>query len=346
MVNSSEPSRGHAPDPLQHLLQLSTGYIAAAALYVAVRLNVADQLAAGEKSAAQLAAATGANEQALYRVLRLLASLGVFAESAPQRFTLTPTSELLRSGAPGCARDMVLFLPDPTHFRVYAELLHAVTTGAPAAQATFGMPVFEYLARHPDYSEVFNRAMTALSAPNAGAVVQAYDFSRYGVVVDVGGGHGEILMSILRACPGVRGVLAEIDHVAAGARARIASAGLAERCQVVACDFFAAVPPGGDAYVMQHIIHDWDDARAAQILRNIARAMGDRRGSVILLETVIEAGSEPDLGKFLDIEMLALPGGRERSAEEFRALLAASGFRLTGIVPTNSTVSVIEALRE
>lgn len=334
------------PDPARHVMQVATGYIASAALYVAVQLNIADQVGDGAKSAEELARATGANEEALYRVLRLLCSLGIFAEVAPRRFTLSAAAAVLRSGVPGSVRDIAAFLPDPTHLRVYANLLHSVTTGAPAALPTFGMAVFEYLAKHPEYSAVFNDAMTAISAPNASAVVEAYDFGRYALIVDVGGGHGEILISILQKCPGVRGVLAEIDHVAEGAKARIARAGLAGRCQAVVCDFLRAVPDGGDAYVMQHIIHDWDDAHASTILRNIARAMGPKRGTVILLESVIASGSEPDMGKFIDIEMLAFTGGRERSAQDFRALLADAGFTLTRIVPTKSSVCVIEAVRD
>jgi hypothetical protein len=164
--------------------------------------------------------------------------------------------------------------------------------------------------------------------------------------VDVAGGHGQVLMSILDACPGVRGLLADLPHVIEGARPRIASAGLSGRCQAVECDFFEAVPAGDDAYLMKHIIHDWDDERASIILRNIGRAMGSTRGTVILLESVIPSGPEPDLGKFIDIEMLLFPGGRERTTEEFRALFDGAGFELKEIVPTKSPLSVIEAIRK
>jgi hypothetical protein len=332
------------PNPAQQILQIAVGYIASSSLYVAIMLNVPDHLAAGPQTIDELARATGANEDALYRVLRLLASLGVFEETGPRQFGLTPASELLRQGVPGSLRDIAVFLPDPFHLRVYANTMDAVMTGKPAADTTLGMPVFEYLAKNPDYSKVFNDAMTALSAPVAAAAIEAYDFSPFGVIVDVAGGHGEVLMSILQQCPGVRGVLADVGHVIDGARPRIAKAGLADRCQAVACDFFASVPEGGDAYVMKHILHDWDDARATQILRNIGTAMGARGGKVILLESVIAEG--PDFGKFIDIEMLNLPGGRERSADEFRALFAGAGFEMTKVVPTKSPLSVIEAVRQ
>jgi hypothetical protein len=218
-------------------------------------------------------------------------------------------------------------------------------TGKPAAEKTLGMPVFEYLAKNPAYSAVFNDAMTALSAPVVGAAIDAYDFSAIGTLVDVAGGHGEVLMSILKACPNMKGILADVGHVIEGAKPRIAAAGLSSRCEAVAIDFFKSVPAGGDAYIMKHIIHDWDDERASIILRNIATAMGDKRGKVILLEAVIrDAG--PDLGKLFDIEMLAMPGGRERSADEFKALFTRSGFEVMRIVPTKSPLSVVEAIRK
>jgi len=205
--------------------------------------------------------------------------------------------------------------------------------------------VFQYLEKDQAYSQVFNDAMTAMSAPVAGAAIEVYDFSGIGLVVDVAGGHGEVLMSILRACPSVKGILADVGHVVEGAKPRIASAGLSDRMQAVACDFFQSVPAGGDAYIMKHIIHDWDDERASTILKNIATAMGTKKGKVILLESVIAVGNTPDFGKFIDIEMLLFPGGRERTADEFKSLFARSGFHMTKVVPTKSPLSVIEAVR-
>jgi len=322
------------------------GYMASSALHLAIALNIPDELAGGPKDMAELARASGANEDALYRVLRLLASTGIFAEQRPRRFALTPAADLLRKDVPGSLRGMAVFLPDPLHFRVYADLMHSVMTGKPAADKALGMPIFEYLAKHPDYSQVFNDAMTALSAPVVGAAIEAYDFSTIGTLVDVAGGHGEVLMSILKACPNVRGILADVGHVIEGARPRIAAAGLSSRCEAVAIDFFKSVPAGGDAYIMKHIIHDWEDERASLILRNIATAMGQKRGKVILLEAVLRGAGEPDLGKLIDIEMLAMPGGRERSADEFKALFARLGFEMTKVVPTKSPLSVVEAVRK
>ena len=332
-------------DPVQQVMQLATGYIASSALYVAVELEVAEHLKDGARTSAQLAAATGANEGVLHRILRLLASLGLFEQTGPRSYALTPASTLLCKGTPGSMRGMARFLPDPTHLRVYADLMESAMTGRPAAEKALGKPVFQYLAENPEYSEIFNDAMTALSAPVAGAAIAAYDFSRFARIVDVAGGHGEVLMSILRACPGTKGVLADLGHVVKGARGRIEKAGLSDRCEAVECDFFESVPAGGDAYVMKHIIHDWDDERALLILRNIHAAMGEKRGTVVLLESVIPEGPAPDLGKFIDIEMLVMPGGLERTEAEFRDLFERAGFSLKRVVATQSPLSVVEAVR-
>jgi hypothetical protein len=332
-------------NPAEPLFRIATGFIASAALYVAAHLGIADRLTGGSRSAEELAVDTGANADALYRILRLLVSLGVFEQVGPRRFALNPAADMLRRDVHGSVHAIVHFLPDPMHFRVYANLVESVRTGQPAVDATLGKPLFEYLAGDPAYSAIFNEAMTAFSIPTAAAAIAAYDFSGFNVIVDVAGGHGEVLTSILKACPGSRGILAEIDHVAEGARSRIAAMGLAPRCEAVACDFFRAVPAEGDVYVMKHIIHDWDDERALLILRNIAQAMGDKRGAVVLLETVIPEGDEPDLGKFIDIEMLAFPGGKERTAREFRELFDKAGFDVTRIVATQSPLSVVEARR-
>jgi len=264
---------------------------------------------------------------------------------SPRKFALTPAADLLRADVPGSLRGMAVFLPDPLHYRVYGDVMHSLSTGSPAADFTLGMPIFQYLEKDQAYSQVFNDAMTAMSAPVAGAAIEVYDFSGIGLLVDVAGGHGEVLMSILRACPSVKGIVADLAHVVEGARSRIASAGLSDRMQAVACDFFQSVPAGGDAYIMKHIIHDWDDARASTILKNIATAMGTKKGKVILLESVIADGNTPDFGKFIDIEMLLFPGGRERTANEFTSLFERSGFHMTKIVPTKSPLSVIEAVR-
>jgi len=240
---------------------------------------------------------------------------------------------------------MALWISSPFHFRVYSNALESVRTGRPAVEATVGMPVFEYFARDHELSEIFNNAMTSFSAMLVPAVLEAYDFSGIKVLVDVAGGHGGVLTGILQKYPAMRGILTDIDHVIAGAHSNIAAQNLQDRVETVVADFFKTVPAGGDAYIMKHIIHDWDDERASVILRNIRVALGEnRQGRVILLEAVIQPGSAPDPGKLMDLEMLMMPGGRERTADEFAALFAGSGFRMTRIVPTRSSLNVIEAV--
>ena len=345
MSNSAMPANAPAQTPeqaAQLIFQLGTGYIASSALYIAVKLRIADKLANGPRTAAALASESGVQEDALYRVLRALASLGVFEETAARTFALTPAAELLRRDRPGSIYPMALWLADPFHFRVYAELMHSVETGQPAADKVVGKPVFEHFADEPELSAVFNDAMTSFSGAVAPAALKAYDFSGINTLVDVAGGHGEVLMTILRAHPQMRGVLFDIEHVIAGAKPRIAASGMSERIRTESGDFFKAVP-AGDGYIMKHIIHDWDDARSVAILKNIRSAMASRDGRLILLDTVLQPGNQPDLGKLIDLEMLLLPGGRERTGEEFRALFAQAGFALTKIVPTESPLAVIEA---
>lgn len=332
-------------DPHQQVMRVITGYIGSAALYTATRLGVADHLSGGARDIAELARLCGVQEDGLYRVLRLLASLGIFAELPSRRFALTPSAQLLRRDLPDSLHGIAAFLPDPMHFRVYANLAPSLSGQVTAVEATLGEPVFEYFAKHPEYSEIFNAAMTSLSASTARAAIEAYDFGRFHTLVDVGGGHGELLLSILRACHGARGIVAELGHVAEGARTRIAAAGLTARCQAVACDFFQAVPEGGDAYLLKLILHDWDDEHAVRILQAIERAMGERHGVVCVLESVIPEGSEPSHGKFIDIEMLTFTAGRERTAPQFRELLGRAGFELTRIIPMHSPLSLIEAVR-
>ncbi len=322
-------------------MQLSTGYIASTCVYLSVKLRIPDLLAAAPRPVNDLAGELGVNEDALYRVMRTLVSLGVFEENAPRTFANTLTSTILRSETPGSMYDMALWMSDPFHFQVYANALHSLRTGRPAVEQTVGVPVFEYFPKHPEESEIFNNAMTMFSGMVIPAVLEVFDFSGIGTLVDVAGGHGRVLTSILQKYPTMRGVLFDLEHVLAGARAVIESLGLSDRCRTVSGDFFKAVPAGGDAYIMKHIIHDWDDERAATILKNIRSAMNPG-GRLILLESVVAPGNQPDFAKLIDLEMLLMPGGRERTEQEFRDLFARAGFELTRITPTKSPLSVIE----
>jgi len=328
----------------QQLFTIATGYMASSALQTILKLQIPDRVAAGTRAVNELARDAGVNEDALYRIMRALASLGVFDEQEPRTFDLTLAGRMLQKGQPGFY-DMGLWITSPFHFRVYAEMLHSVTTGTPGVEKVTGMSVFDYLAKpeNKELSEIFNNAMTGFSADVTPSVLEAYDFAGIDVLVDVAGGHGKVLTSILQRYPAMRGILFDVPHVIAGARPLIDAAGVSDRCATVSGDFFKDVPEGR-AYIMKHIIHDWDDERARIILRNIrAKLQGKPTGKVLLLEAVLQPGNASDPGKLIDIEMLMMPGGKERSESEFRALFASAGFELTRVVPTRSPLSVIEA---
>lgn len=344
--SKSEPAaKSNQPQPVQQILQLATGYMAPACLYVAAKLRIADRLADGPKPVAELAGrARGTHEESLYRVLRALASVGVFTETAPRTFANTPASELLRERVPGSMRDTVLFMADPTHFRVFAELEHSVKTGQTALKHVTGLDTFEFLKQNPADDAAFNAAMSCLSAQHAHAVLEAYDFSGLGTIADIGGGHGALMTAILRKHYGLRGIVFDAPHVAAGAAPHIESVGLGERCQALGGDFFEKVPEA-DSYILKSVIHDWDDERATAVLKNCATSMRDKAGKVLLLEMVLSPGNDPHLGKWIDLEMLVMAGGHERSEAQFAELLSKAGLRLTRVVPTKSPVCVIESVR-
>jgi hypothetical protein len=336
-----------APAPLPpeaFLTQMAFGALMTQALYVVAKLGVADLLAKKPRPVGQLAAETGTHEQALYRVLRSLSGAGVFSEVEPRVFGLTPIGEALRTDAPNSVRGGAIFMGEEWHWSVWGRLLHSVRTGAPAWGHTHGAEVFDYFAVNPSQAEIFNRAMTDMSMATAPPVVEAYDFSGTNTLADIAGGHGYLLAQVLKANPGMRGVLFDVPPVVAGADTLLEAEGVADRVEKVSGDFFQAVPPGADAYMMKHIIHDWDDERCLRILRNIHAAM-PAHGKVLIVETVVPEGDEPHYSKLLDLEMLVSPGGAERTAREYRELLAAAGFRLTRIVPTRSPFSVVEAVK-
>ena len=333
------------PSLVEQIMQVGSGYLASISLNIAVRLEIADRLVAGPRPVADLARETRTNDDALYRMLRLLAAVGVFTESAPRTFANTPASDVLRADAPESCRDMLLWWCDPLHFRIYAELEHSIRTGETCVEKVLGMPIFDYFATDPRESEIFNNAMTSFSAQTVPAVVEAYDFGGIGTLIDVAGGHGSVIGAVLERYPAMRGILCDLEHVVAGAGPTLGRFGVQDRCRTEVCNFFESVPTGGDAYIMKHIIHDWNDEKALAILRNIAAALGTKKGKVILIEAVVASGNEPHMAKFIDIEMLALPGGRERTEEEFRRLFERAGFRLTRVVPTKGPLCVVEAVR-
>lgn len=329
----------------EQIMQVAFGYVGSICLHVAAKLGIADLLRDGPAHIDALASQTSVQADALYRVLRALASMGIFTEAAPRSFALTPTAELLRSDVRGSLRAVAIWMADPLHLRIYAELPHSVKTGETTIEHVFGKSAFEYLAGDPAEHEVFNEAMTSFSQTTVPAILEAYDFSSIGTLVDVGGGHGYMLRSILQKYPVMKGILFEVEPVAAEAKTGIDAQGLASRCQIVQGDFFSGIPSGADAYIMKHIIHNWNDEKAIAILRNCRRAFDERRGGkVIVVDAVIAAGNEPNLAKFLDLEMLAFCGSRERTEAEFRDLFAKAELQVSRIVPTKSPVYIIEGV--
>jgi hypothetical protein len=341
------PTAG-ARDPSAALMQFTMAYVPAAALWVAAELKIADLMDGGPRSVAELANKTGVNEEALFRILRLLATVGIFTEIEPRRFALTPPAELLRSDHPQSFRDTVVWLADPFHFNIAAQMLESVRSGRPTVEHVTGKSVFDYFVGNRVEFDRFHLAMTNLSAMAVGAALEAYDFSGFKTIVDVGGGHGFAICSILQKYPHMQGILFDLKDTVPGADKRIHELGLQERCRTTSGDFFQAVPEGGDVYFMKHILHDWSDEQAVIILQNCRRALesnSDRKRTrkVVLLEFVLPPGNEPHPSKLIDIEMLFFTGGHERTEQEWRELFARVGFRLSRVVPTKSPFCVIEA---
>ncbi|WP_048634750.1 methyltransferase [Mycolicibacterium aurum] len=325
------------------LLELATGAWTTQVLYVAAKLGIADELAAGPARAHDIAARVGAEPDALHRLMRALTSRGVLRQRRDGRFTLTPVGEALREGVDGSLRDMVLFIGHPARWADWGSLAYSVQTGRPAAEKLRGMPFFDYLATDPEFAAVFNNAMTAASGLSNDVALQAYDFTGARLVVDVGGGHGAVLATILRSAPNAKGILYDLPEVVAGAGALLDRSDVSQRSTVAAGSFMESVPAGGDLYVMKNIIHDWSDAEALTILRNIRAAVTDG-GKLVLLEMVLPERASSFIGHLLDLEMLLMVSGRERTRSEYEQLLGQAGFQLTRVIPTVSPLSVVEAV--
>jgi orsellinic acid C2-O-methyltransferase len=335
-----------SPPPNVVLMQLMMGFYVSRAIYVAARLGLPDLIAGGTRASEPLADATGTHAPSLRRLMRWLTSVGVFVEQEDGSFTLTPVGECLRSGVPGSMRAGALLFTGMTQ-DAWKGLLYSVQTGEPAFPRVFGTDSFSYMTQHPDEAANFDAAMAEFTAFVATAVTAVYDFSGLGTIIDVGGGNGTLLAGILRATPSLRGVLFDLPHVAERAKKRLEAEGVSDRCAVAAGDFFAEVPPGGDAYVLKHVIHDWDDARALTILRNCRRAM-DGRGKLLIVEGVYPPRIDDSLASRSaasnDVNMLVCTGGRQRSEAEFRSLYDQAGFTLARIVPTMANSCVVEGV--
>ncbi len=329
--------------PQAQLGQLITGYWTSQAIYAAAKFGIADLLDDGAKSVDELAAAAGTKPELLYRLLRALASVGIFAEEDHRRFSLTRLAGPLRDGVAGSQRSLALMMGED-QYRAWGSLADTVRTGDNAYEKIFGKPIFDRLAEHPDKARIFDDAMTGIHGRETGAILDAYDFSGIKVIADIGGGNGSKIAAVLQKYPGMRGILFDLPHVVERARPNIDAAGLSSRCQFVSGDFFQAVPSGADAYIMRHIVHDWDDEKSLRILRNCHTVMSPGN-KLLLVESVIPPGNDPFMGKFLDLTMMLIPGGKERTEVEYRELYDRAGFDLVRIVATSTEVSVIEGVR-
>lgn len=329
--------------PFVSILDTMTSAWVAQGVYVVTKLGVVDALRDGPLRADAIAARVGADADALGRLLRALASHGMFTQRRDGRFGLSPLSESLLADAPDSARGMVLFWGDPLHWEHWGHLSYSVQTGQSAIEKLRGKPAFDWLPEVPELGAVFNDGMTSMSTMETPLVVAAYDFSRFNTVVDVGGGHGMLLGAVLQKWPTIRGILFDFASVVDGAPAVLEQAGVLERCEMVGGSFFESVPTGGDVYILKHIIHDWSDDDARRILRNVREAMKPA-ATLVLVEMVVPADDREHMAKMLDLEMLVSLAGRERTEAEYVELLRQAGFRHRRTVGTVGPASIVEAV--
>lgn len=338
---SRHDEHAHAPPPEAAVMMMVMGKFISKSVSVVAKLRVADHIS-GPTPVDAIAAATGSNADALYRVLRALAALGVFVESEGKRFALTPVGETLRSDHPRSMRSMCQMLNEPWNWAAWGELGYSVETGKSGFQKVHGMTGFEWFAKHPAESQVFGEAMTSLTVSVTQAVVQAYDFSTVKHLVDIGGSHGILVGGIVDRFPSVRATVFDLPHVVEEAKAKLAAHPHRDRISTAAGSFFEEVPKA-DAYIMKNIVHDWDDASCTKLLSRCRAAM-EPGGRVLIVEAVVSDAPASTFAKLLDLEMLAVTsGGRERTEAEYAALLRSAGLALTRVVPTQGPFAVVEA---
>ena len=336
------PTQTTVPPHVQ-LIQMGTGHWLAGMIYTAANIRLADHLASGPKSAANLAGPTGSHPRSLHRFMRALAAFGILTQDNDDRFGLTSLGEALKSDAPGSARATVLTMAGPMFWKSWEKFQYSLETGKTATEHVFGKPIFDLLAQDPESAAQFSESMVGIHGGEPPTVAEAYDFSGFGSIVDVGGATGNMLAHILARYPQPRGVLFDLAHVVTEAPALLRAHGVESRVSIEHGSFFESVPAGGDAYILSHIIHDWNPEQCATILGNCRRAMKPG-AKLLIVEFVLPEGDTPHFGKLVDMVMLAIPGGEERTPEEYRTLLASSGLEMTRVVPTTSDVSIVEAV--
>ena len=340
----SDDKQDESQRSAQELFGLIFSNVITQCLGVVAELGIADLLKNGERSIADLARRSSVHERSLYRVMRALAGSGVFAESSPDHFELTPLAEPLLSDSPNTLRDFAIFAGNRVHNDAYANVMHSVRTGETAFKHVHGAEIFDYFKTDAEFFSVFNNAMTSNSRREAVAIAGAYDFFQFETLADVGGGLGFLLSEVMKTAPKLRGVLFDLPEVVAKAEATFDAAGVADRVTIEGGSFFDSIPVRADAYMMKYIIHDWDDARARTILENCVESMNPG-GRVLVIDHVIPEGNEPHIGKLLDIEMLIVPGGSERTRAQFEELFSTAGLKLTQIVPTATPLCLVEGMR-
>lgn len=339
------PTEFDQSSPEWQVRMMAMGHLIPRCLFVAAELDLAKRLAQRAQIADELADAAGVHGPTLYRVLRALASVGVFKENGKRRFANTPLSETLRSDAPNSLRPWILMFGDETSWRSWGELSYSLKTGGPAFEHLYGMNCFEYMATDPVRSKTFDEAMSTVTWLTSDAMVQAYDFTNTKLLIDVGGGNGTLLCAILNANPKLRGIVFDLPHVQTSAINYIASQGLQVRSEFIAGSFFDSELPEADTYIVQRVLHDWDDAHCVRVLRACANA-ACQRARMLIAEAIIRPGNEAFVGKLMDLHMLVMThGGRERTLEEYQALLSEAGWAYTRVVSTTSPYSMIEGVK-
>jgi hypothetical protein len=342
-LKRDEAANRSVPTAPATLAALAAGHWVSRAIHVAAKLRVADLLADGPLDAGTLAQKAGAHPDALFRLLRALAAVGVFSQQDGGRFGLTSLSEALRSDAPGSLYDYVMMLGSAESWQAWQHMEDAVTTGTPAFDHAFGMPIFEYFAKNPALGRIFDKAMRSRSAADHDAVLAAYDFSQAAHIVDVGGGEGTFLSAVLKSAPRAKGTLLERPQAAAAARTAIAASDVAGRVDILAGDFFSSVPAGADLYLIKQVVHDWNDEQATSILARCREAMTEK-SRLLILELLIGAETTPLFANMLDLMMLVSTGGRERTLAEYRQLARKAGLQVTRVIPTRVPLTIIEAV--
>ncbi|EAQ81826.1 methyltransferase [Blastopirellula marina] len=327
--------------PHDQLMQMICGYQVSQIVLTVGELGLPDLLKQGPTSVEDLAQACSANPDRLYRLLRAAASLGVFTETEPRVFAATPLSEILQSDHPTSLQPLTLMMGSE-HYAAWGRLRRAVQSNENEFEQEFGLPFFDYLSQHPESAAIFDAAMTSIHGRETAAILEAYDFSQFGLIADVGGGNGSKLIALLTKHPQVRGMLVDLPHVVERAAPNFVAAGVNERMTLIGGDFFVEVPSGADAYMMRHIIHDWDDEKSTLILKNCRAAMQPGQ-KLLLVEYVIPSGDEPFFGKLLDLTMMLIPGGKERTEAEYRDLVAGCGFQLQRVIRTDQPISILES---